>query len=124
LVDHFRLNIVLSDAAKRDLADILERSFWQFGEAAALRYNNLIRQALRDIEADRERIGSASRSDVVQGGRTYHLQLSRQRIASGRVKSPRHLLLYRRRENEIQVIRILHDGQDPKRNLPEPYRSN
>ena len=103
---------------------ILERSFWDFGEAAALRYKNLIRQSLRDIVADPERIGSFSRSDVVQGGRTYHLQFSRHRVVGGRVKAPRHLLLYRRVENTLEVIRILHDAQDPKRNLPESYRSD
>ncbi len=101
------------------MAVILERSLWGFGEAAALRYKTLIRQALRDIAADPERIGSVSRPDLAPGARTYHLRLSRHRVAGDRVKEPRHLVLYRRRDGGIKVARILHDAQDPKRHLSE-----
>jgi plasmid stabilization system protein ParE len=39
------------------------------------------------------------------------------------VKEPRHFLLYRRREDGvIEVARILHDGRDLQRHLPEEYR--
>src|SRR3569833_214668 len=101
------------------MAAILERSLWEFGEAAALRYKTLIHQALRDIGADPERIGSISRPALAPGARTYHLRLSRHRVAGGRVKEPRHLLLYRRRENDVKIARILHDAQDLKKHLSE-----
>jgi toxin ParE1/3/4 len=39
------------------------------------------------------------------------------------VTEPRHFLLYRRREDGvIEVARILHDGRDLARHLPEGYR--
>ncbi|HVY95071.1 MAG TPA: type II toxin-antitoxin system RelE/ParE family toxin [Bryobacteraceae bacterium] len=113
------MKIVLSEPAKQDIAAILERSLREFGEAAALRYKALIRQGLRDIQADPERIGSSDRPDLAPGVRTWHLRLSCNRVTGNRVKNPRHRLIYRRRERGIEVIRILHDGQDLKRHLPE-----
>ena len=102
----------------------MKRSFQEFGEAASLRYRALIRQALFDIRADPERPGSKERSEImIQGARTYHLEFSRRRVSGSTVKEPRHFLLYRRREDGvIEVVRILHDGRDLQRHLPEEYR--
>jgi len=64
--------------------------------AVSLRYRALIGQALLAIEADPERLGSKARPDLlVEGARTYHISLSRTRLAGARVKEPRHFLLYR-----------------------------
>ena len=110
--------------ARRDIAAILKRSLQEFGIDASLRYRALIRQALLDIEADHERPGSKERSEImVEGARTYHISLSRNRVSGARVKEPRHFLLYRRREDGVvEVARILHDGRDLDRHLPEGYR--
>jgi toxin ParE1/3/4 len=98
-------------------------SFQEFGEAASLRYGALIGQALLDIEADPERPGSMERPAIpIQGARTYHISLSRTRVSGSRVKDPRHFVLYRRREDGvIEVARLLHDGRDVGRHLPEDY---
>lgn len=111
--------------ARRDIAAIVKRSFREFGEAAALRYSALIRQALHDIEADPERAGSKERPEImVKGARTWHLQLSRSRVKGLGVKEPRHFLLYRRRaDGAIEVARVLDDARDLVRHLPEGYRS-
>ncbi len=38
------------------------------------------------------------------------------------VKEPRHFILYRKREvGVIEVGRILHDGRDLERHIPENY---
>jgi plasmid stabilization system protein ParE len=114
----------LTGPARRDIASIVKRSLQEFGEAASLRYRALIRQALLDIEAAPERPGSKKRPEImIEGARTYHLSLSRAGVIGSRVKDPRHFLLYRRREDGvIEVARILHDGRDLERYLPEGYR--
>ena len=118
------LRFHVSGPARRDIASIVKRSLQEFGEAASLRYSALIRQALFDIEADPERPGSKEWPEImIQGARTYHLELSRSRVSGSRVKEPRHFLLYRRRDDGvIEVARILHDGRDLQRHLPEEYR--
>lgn len=60
---------------------------------------------------------------MIEGARTYHLELSRGRVKGPAVKAPRHLLLYRRRdEHVIEVGRVIHDARDLMRHLPEEYR--
>jgi toxin ParE1/3/4 len=102
----------------------LIRSFQEFGETASLRYEALIRQAIRDIGIDPERPGSKEWPEImVKGARTYHLSLSRGRVAGSGVKEPRHFLLYRRRKDGvIEVARVLHDGRDLQRLLPAAFR--
>jgi toxin ParE1/3/4 len=114
----------LAPAARQDVREVLRWSEQKFGETAAARYRALIKQAVRDIGADPERPGSKERPEIpIKGARTYHLEFSRNRASGSRVKEPRHFLLYRRREDGvIEVARILHDGRDIQRHLPEEYR--
>ncbi len=121
------LKAVLSPDARRDLRNALRWSETKFGHDARLRYEALIVQALRDIETDPVRPGSCERPEImIEGARTYHISLSRDRAktAPGVVHNPRHFIVYRRRENKnvIDIGRILHDGCDLKRNLPDEYR--
>ncbi len=118
------LQFHVTGSARRDIAAIVKRSLREFGKAASLRYSALIRQALLDIEADPERPGSKEQPEImIKGARTYHLEFSRSRVSGSSVKDPRHFLLYRRREDDvIEVARILHDGRDLQRHLPEDYR--
>ena len=48
----------------------------------------------------------------------------RARTAPGVVQNPRHFVIYRRRDglNVIDILRILHDGRDLQRHIPEEYR--
>ena len=94
-----------------------------FGERAALRYDALIKQALKDIGKDPERRGSTERPEIMaKGVRVYHLVFSRTRVAGARVKKPRHFLLYRLcGDGIIEVFRILHDSRDLGRHLPADY---
>jgi toxin ParE1/3/4 len=119
-----RLQFYVTGPARRDIAAILKWSLREFGMDASLRYRALIRQALLDIEADHERPGSKERPEImILGARTYHISLSRARATGARVKEPRHFILYRRREDGVvEVARILHDGRDLARHLPEGYR--
>lgn len=83
----------------------------------SLRYRALIRQALLDIELDPERP-----EIMIAGARTYHLSLSRTHVSGIRVKQPTHFLLYRRRDEWIEVSRILHDARELEQHLPVSYR--
>ena len=114
----------LAPAARQDIREVLRWSEQQFGDTAAARYKALIKQAVRDIGADPERPGSKERPEIlIQGARTYHLKFSRSRVSGSKVNEPRHFLLYRRRDDGvIEVARILHDGRDLQRHLPEGYR--
>lgn len=111
---------VLSPEARRDLQETLRWSKAQFGTDAALRYEDLLMQAFRDIEKDTERPGSQDRCDLLPGVRAYHLRFSRERArtALGVVHNPRHFIIYRRRGSWIDILRILHDSRDLTRHLP------
>lgn len=117
------LRIALSPAARRDIGEALTWSQERFGERAARRYADLFKQALHDIAADPERPGSTRRPDLARGVWTYHLFFSRDRARSdlGIVRKPRHLLIYRRRGETIEIVRVLHDARDVERHLPEEY---
>ena len=94
----------------------------RFGDRAAKRYRDLLKQALGDIAADPERPGSKQRPDLARGVRSYHLSRDRARGDLGVVGTPRHFLVYRRRgEAGIDVVRVLHDASDLERHLPEEY---
>ena len=88
-----------------------------FSATAARRYATLIGQALRDIETNPGRLGS---KQLPEGLRTYHIELSKARVNGSRVKDPRHIVLYRRRDHGVvEVLRILHDSTDIQRHLPD-----
>lgn len=111
----------LTGPAQRDLSEVMEWTVKKFGERAAIRYDALLKQALKDIGTDPERQGSRERPEImIKGVRTYHLELSRSRVDGPGVKAPRHLLVYRHRvDGVIEVARILHDGRDLARHLPD-----
>jgi len=117
--------LVVTGPARRDIAAIVRWSVRHFGEQAALRYEALILQAMRDIADDPEWPGSAARPELMaKGVRTYHLSFSRMRVSEPRVRNPRHLLLYRCSPADVVVVvRVLHDARDLARHLPPEYRT-
>jgi len=109
----FRL--LISPPAERDIAAILRWTHEQFGESARLRYEALLVQAMRDVAENPDRLGSCSRPELAPAARSYHLYHSRNRVARGigRVKKPRHLLLFRTRsDGALELGRVLHDSLD------------
>ncbi len=108
----------VTDAARRDIRDILEWSRNEFGESAALRYDALLRQALIDLRDNPERLGSSEREKIQTGIRVYHLRFSRKKIRSGNgVHNPRHFLIYRFDDAVVEILRVLHDSRDLPRHL-------
>lgn len=117
---------VLSPAASSDIREALKWTVEKFGKRAAVRYRALLKQALRDIEADPQRPGVQERPELAEGVHTHHLRLSRDRArtAVGIVNTPRHFVIYRRRDQAtIEILRVLHDARDLERHLPPEYRS-
>ena len=86
-----------SPRAETDIAAILEWTHENFGEKARVRYEALLVRAIRDVAEAPERAGSRARPEIAGEARTYHLRHSRDRVerSVGRVKRPRHFLLYR-----------------------------
>lgn len=115
---------VLSPAAERDIESILAWTHEQWGESMRLRYEALLVRAILDIVEKPQRGGSHSRQDLGENVRTYHLAHSRARVKGiGRVKRPRHFLLYRLQGGQVEIGRVLHDTTDSRRHLPEDYRA-
>jgi toxin ParE1/3/4 len=114
----------VAPAAQDDIVSILAWTDEHFGEPARLRYEALIEQAIVDIADDPDRPGATDRPEINSRARTYHLAHSRRRVSPnlGRVKSPRHFLLFRLSEGGIEISRVLHDSMDLARHLPDEFR--
>lgn len=115
---------VLAPAAEADIEGILAWTHEHFGEAARLRYEELLAQAILDIAANPERSGCVSRSELSEAARTYHLYFSRDNVspAANRVKRPRHFLLFRTADTGVvEIGRVLHDSMDLTRHLPPDF---
>jgi toxin ParE1/3/4 len=113
----------LSALAADDIVAILARTEEAFGEAARVRYEALLTVCLGDIATNPLCLGSAARPEIGEGIRTYHLRHGRSRVQSGgRVRKPRHFLLYRALSTDIvDVGRGLHDAMDVVLHLPPAY---
>jgi toxin ParE1/3/4 len=112
----------VSPLAERDLASVLTWTHNHFGERARLRYEALIDRAIHDVANDPCRAGSESLSDLDGDGRIYHLKNCRMPKRTGRVRKPRHVLLYRvTGDGCVEIGRILHDRMDLERHLPDEY---
>jgi toxin ParE1/3/4 len=117
--------VIISPVAERDMKSILLRSQEQFGAAARQRYETVLAQAIQDVADDPDRAGSHERPELAPNVRTYHVSHSQHRAAgaAGRVKRPRHFLLYRvDQDGCVQIGRVLHDSMDLGRHLPDEYR--
>jgi len=65
------LRIVLAPIARIDIREALIWSRERFGEGAAARYRELLKQVILDIADDPERPGSQDREELAPGVRTY-----------------------------------------------------
>ena len=115
---------VLSPSAEADIEGILAWTHEQFGEAARLRYEELIAQAILDVAANPDRLGCITRTELSEAARTYHLYFSRNNAspAVNRVKRPRRFLLFRTAHTgAVEISRVLHDSTDLMRHLPTDF---
>lgn len=94
-------------------------SLKEFGADAALRYDALLTQTLRDVGDDAERLGVQGLQEIADDVFAYHLRHSREkaRTLAGIVRNPRHFLIFRKRRQIIEVLRVLHDARDLRRHV-------
>jgi len=114
----------LSTTAEADIIRILKYTQDRFGAIARRRYEALLVACLRDIATDPERSGSVARPELGAAVRSYHLRhgCARARTSDSVVRQPRHLLLFRATQPDvIGVGRVLYDGMELERHLPEQY---
>lgn len=91
-------SIRFTEQADIDLLNIYTYSYRSWGEPQAVKYTDLLRDALNKIAVNPERIGTVDRSYLRPGYRSYHQQ--------------RHLIFYRAVDNYVEIIRFLHDSMD------------
>lgn len=103
--------VVLSGEAQRDFDDILIWTVDHFGERQALRYNALIELAVADLQQGLPQLRVRARPEIGEGMAATHISRPGQ--------AARHLIYLRHVAGTqvIDVLRILHDSQDPGRHL-------
>jgi toxin ParE1/3/4 len=107
-VADFRLSRPAQDAIELILLD----SEREFGARARLRYEALLLAAILDVAADPARPGSKAQQDIDPAVRLYHLASSRMRVPDppGRVREPRHLLVYEAGpDGVVDILGLLHE---------------
>ena len=112
----------LTPQAEQDIEAILVWTHEEFGEKVRRRYEALLTRAIMDVAENPERTGSRARPEIAVAARIYHLRHSRDRVKKsiGTIHHPRHILVYRVVEADlVDIVRVLHDGMDPKRHLPD-----
>jgi toxin ParE1/3/4 len=104
----FRLAI--SATAQRDIDSLLTFSRQRFGEVRAEKYEALLFSAFIDIRNDPNRPGVRTDVELQTGIRLYHLRsvLRPQRL----VRSPRHWIAFKVRNDQIRVVKVLHESMD------------
>ncbi|MEZ6048679.1 MAG: type II toxin-antitoxin system RelE/ParE family toxin [Planctomycetaceae bacterium] len=114
--------IRLAPAAEQDIESILRWTYETFGEQIRLRYEELLIQAILDLQTDPERAGSQRRPELAKEARSYHLRSSRNNVEKsiGRIRNPRHFVIYRiGKDTSLEIARVLHDSMDLALHIPE-----
>ena len=108
----------LTGAARRDVASMPRWSEDRFGADAPTRDRMLIDAAIRTLTENPERPGARSIADVRPGYRVCPLRFSRRQDGRTGVARPRHLLAFRRYDDDVLAIaRLFHERQVPERPL-------
>jgi len=111
--------IRLSESAESDMDEIWDWTAEQYGVEHAVQYQRVLDQALDDIRLDPERPSSQPHPELGSHVRSYQAALSTSRSGTS-IKSPRHIVLYTlESEDEIFVLRILHDRMERRKSLPK-----
>jgi toxin ParE1/3/4 len=114
------MRLVIAPRARTDIESILAWTLEHFGPQSMHRYSKLLQTAIEAVAANPELAGSASRPEIARNCRTYHLLHGRKRAGGGRVRTPRHFLLYRvTATGAVEIGRVLHDSMDLEQHLPE-----
>ncbi len=103
---------VLAAPAELDVMEIMRWTVENFGTRQAVRYRGLILAAIAMLRDGPSVPGARQRPEIGEG--IFTLNIGR----GGKVG--RHFLLYRTGEGQvIEILRILHQGMDVKRHVPD-----
>ena len=103
--------IRLSDQAERDLIAISRWTAENFGHSQAEQYVETILQAIDDLIAGPETLGTKARDELAPGIRTLH--------TARHGRKARHFVVFRVADDQVlEVLRLLHDSMDLARHLP------
>lgn len=106
------LKIKLAKHAQDDVSQALEWSQHQHGTQAAIRYLELIKLALKDIQTKPDRLGVHSHTSLSKIS-LYHLRHSAKHLPKEQlVKQPKHMLVFRANTKQLLVLRLLHESMD------------
>jgi toxin ParE1/3/4 len=111
------LDLQLTEAAAKDVVDILRETARQFGRLQRRRYSALIGRAIRMAAENPERPGSRQRDDLAGGLRSLHVELAARRRGAAS-----HVVYYLRGRLDdgrdgVIIVRMLHDRMEPLRHL-------
>lgn len=117
----------LAGTAEAEIREILAWSEEKFGKSGRERYAALIVAAMEDIAGDPEQVLiDRKRLSRVEVG-IYRVAHSRDRVPDppGRVREPRHALIFRVAQDDvIDIIGIVHDRMLLTRALRKAVQSN
>ncbi len=108
------LGLLLAPDAETDIDEILEWSVEKFGADVRDGYEELIGTTIERLLIDPEHPITRERPELGRGIRVVHLRSCRDRVRTGvrRIRDPRHFVVYRRADDVVQVVRVLHDAMD------------
>jgi plasmid stabilization system protein ParE len=102
--------IVVAPQARRDFKSLLAHSRVRFGPEREQRYRALCVRAFVDLRDAPDRRGAKAIGD---GRYLYPLRFSRNAMAgSDRVARPRHVIVYRFDDAQLQILALLHEAMD------------
>jgi plasmid stabilization system protein ParE len=106
----------LTETASRDIRKALRESGIKHGLAAKSRYALLIKKSIQALEKDAASIGVKKWDE---SRFMYHLRFSKNDAAINGVvvKSPSHCLFFKIGDQEIQILRLLHESSDYERHF-------
>jgi toxin ParE1/3/4 len=111
-------NVRFQPPARKDIVNIYLESAERFGAAARTRYEALFDAAFRDLAANPARPGVRRSRDVPENVFLYHVRYSVGRVQrSLRVSEPRHFIIFVHTDEEVVILRVLHDSMDIGRHV-------
>ena len=106
-----RWTVTISEAAKADLKNIQRWTAMNFGTAQAIRYEETLQLAIEALKSGRETVVLREREHLGHGLFSFHVARQGRR--------GRHVLIVRlRKEQEWELVRVLHDSMDLASHIP------
>lgn len=97
----------LSRYAERDIQKILTYTIDTWGIRQFNKYRDLIKQSLHMLSTDPQTSISRKRDELFSGCRSYLFG--------------KHIIFYRVRRSNVEIVRILHQRMDVISHIPEEY---